>query len=135
MSLPDRISSSVEGGVRRLLRIEGLALLAGAAGLYWRVGGDWKQFAILFLAPDLSFAGYVAGPRIGAVAYNTMHSTVLPLALAAVGVALGAMIAVQIALIWLAHVGFDRALGYGLKYSSGFGFTHLGHIGRNTRES
>jgi hypothetical protein len=26
-------------------------------------------------------------------------------------------------MIWLAHIGFDRALGYGLKYSSGFGVT------------
>ncbi|MEJ0027488.1 MAG: DUF4260 family protein [Rhizomicrobium sp.] len=39
------------------------------------MGGDWKQFAILFLAPDLSFAGYLAGPRFGAAAYNTLHST------------------------------------------------------------
>jgi hypothetical protein len=35
-----------------------------------------------------------------------------------------------IAMIWLAHIGFDRALGYGLKYASGFGFTHLGRIGK-----
>jgi hypothetical protein len=135
MSHSDLTSGSVDGGVRRLLRIEGLALLAGATALYWRVGGDWKQFAVLFLAPDLSFAGYVAGPRIGAAAYNIMHSTVLPLLLAAAGVALDMTIAVQIALIWLAHVGFDRALGYGLKYASGFGFTHLGHIGRNARKN
>jgi hypothetical protein len=134
MSTPDRLSGSVDGGVRTLLRIEGLALLAGAAALYWRVGGDWKQFAILFLAPDLSFAGYVAGPRIGAAAYNTMHSTALPIALAAAGMALDVTIALQIAPIWLAHVGFDRAIGYGLKYGSGYGFTHLGRIGRNAKE-
>jgi hypothetical protein len=126
---------AVERGVRGVLRAEGLALLAGAAALYWRVGGDWKQFAILFLAPDLSFAGYLAGPRIGAAAYNTMHSTLLPLVLGACGVALAAPLATQIALIWLAHVGFDRALGYGLKYARGFGFTHLGRIGRQAKES
>lgn len=134
MSPPDRMSGSADGGVRALLRLEGLALLAGAAALYWRVGGDWKQLAILFLAPDLSFAGYVGGPRIGAAAYNTMHSTALPIALAAAGMALDVTVALQIALIWLAHVGFDRALGYGLKYGDGFGFTHLGRIGRNAKE-
>ena len=35
-----------------------------------------------------------------------------------------------IAMIWLAHIGFDRALGYGLKYERGFGFTHMGRIGK-----
>ena len=34
------------------------------------------------------------------------------------------------ALIWAAHIGFDRALGYGLKYPTSFGETHLGRIGR-----
>jgi uncharacterized protein DUF4260 len=120
----------VEGGVRRLLRGEGLALLGCAAAAYWRVGGDWKQFAILFLVPDLSFLGYLFGARTGAAAYNTMHATILPLALGAFGVALANPPAIQLALIWLAHVGFDRALGYGLKYGSGFGVTHLGRIGR-----
>lgn len=123
----DTASDAVQGGVRRLLRAEGLALLGCAAALYWRVGGDWKQFAILFLAPDISFLGYLAGPRAGAAAYNTAHATLLPLALAAAGLALSLPLAAQIALIWLAHIGFDRALGYGLKYERGFGFTHLGH--------
>ena len=36
----------------------------------------------------------------------------------------------SISMIWLAHIGFDRTLGYGLKYSAGFGFTHLGRIGK-----
>lgn len=36
------------------------------------------------------------------------------------------------ATIWCAHIGFDRALGYGLKYAEGFGFTHLGRIGRKS---
>jgi hypothetical protein len=124
---------SVQGGVRRLLRGEGLALLGCAVAAYWRVGGDWRQFAVLFLVPDLSFLGYLAGPRVGAAAYNTAHSTILPLLLGAFGVALANTPAIQLALIWLAHVGFDRALGYGLKYDAGFGFTHLGRIGRQTR--
>jgi hypothetical protein len=123
------------GGVRLLLRTEGLALLAGAAALYGHAGGDWKLFVLLFLAPDLSFIGYVAGPGAGAAAYNAAHSTVGPLVLAALGIALAEPLAVSLALIWLAHVGFDRALGYGLKYGVGFGFTHLGRIGRKAQES
>lgn len=133
--MSDSFSGAVDGGVRSVLRAEGLMLLGAAIGLYWRAGGDWMQFAILFLAPDLSFLGYVAGPRIGAVAYNTMHSTIGPLVLGALGVALSAPLAASIALIWIAHVGFDRAMGYGLKHARGFGFTHLGRIGRSTKES
>jgi hypothetical protein len=128
-------TETAQGGVRLLLRLEGLALLSGAAALYWRTGGDWKMFAALFLVPDLSFAGYLAGPRAGAAAYNAMHSTLGPLLLAAAGIALAQPLATFIALIWLAHIGFDRALGYGLKYGRGFGFTHLGRIGRTAKEN
>lgn len=128
-------AAAAEGGVRGLLRLEGLALLSGALALYWRSGGDWKLFAILFLSPDLSFLGYLAGARLGAAAYNAAHSTLGPLALAATGLALNQPLAVALSLIWFAHVGFDRVLGYGLKYARGFGFTHLGKIGRNAKES
>ena len=132
--MSERATGAADGAVQGLLRLEGLALLGCAAGLYWRAGGDWKQFAILFLAPDLSFAGYLAGPRVGAAAYNGAHSTLLPLALGAFGLAFSLPAACALALIWLAHVGFDRALGYGLKYGRGFGFTHLGRIGRARKE-
>jgi hypothetical protein len=32
-------------------------------------------------------------------------------------------------LVWLAHIGVDRLLGYGLKYNDNFQHTHLGWIG------
>ena len=38
-------------------------------------------------------------------------------------------------MIWCAHIGFDRALGYGLKSAAGFEFTHLGRIGRGARRT
>jgi hypothetical protein len=123
-------SGSATGGVRLLLRGEGLALLAAATAAYAHAGFSWGLLAALFLAPDLSFAGYLLGPKWGAAAYNLVHGTIAPLALGAAGLALGAPLVEAIALIGLAHVGFDRALGYGLKYSSGFGATHLGAIGR-----
>lgn len=117
----------VSGGPRALLRLEGMALLGAAALAYWRVSGDWKLFAILFLVPDVSFLFYLFGPRPGAAAYNTMHSTLGPFALGAFALATGS--GLPIALIWAAHAGFDRMLGYGLKYSSSFSDTHLGRIG------
>src|SRR5580698_5042970 len=123
-------AGAAAGGVRALLRAEGLALAAVATAAYVHAGFSWGLFAALFLAPDLSFAAYLLGPRWGAAAYNLFHSTVVPLALGAVGFALGVPEAEAIALIGLAHVGFDRALSYGLKYSAGFGVTHLGRFGR-----
>jgi hypothetical protein len=114
------------GGVRALLRAEGLALAAAATAAYAHAGFSWGLFAALFLAPDLSFAAYWLGSKWGAAAYNLVHSTIAPLALGVVAFALGAPLFQAIALIALAHIGFDRALGYGLKYSAGFGATHLG---------
>ena len=121
----DRTDKHVSGGIRALLRLEGLALLAAGLALYARLDGDWMLFAKLFLLPDLSFAAYLFGPRAGAFAYNTMHSTLGALALGAFGYLTGEPTALLVALVWLCHIGLDRALGYGLKYASAFGDTHL----------
>lgn len=123
-------TDTVSGGLRTLLRLEGLALFSGMTLLYFLWGGPWWLYVVLFLAPDLSFAGYLAGPKIGAWAYNAMHSTILPLGLLTVGFGFAPPLVLSLALIWLAHIGFDRVLGYGLKYERGFGFTHLGRIGK-----
>jgi hypothetical protein len=121
---------AVAGIPRLLLRLEGAALLIVAVAMFWHRDGSWWLFAILILVPDLSFLGYLAGPRAGAVAYNAAHATLAPLALAMLGLIAATPTAIAIALIWLAHIGADRMLGYGLKYAAGFGFTHLGRIGR-----
>lgn len=120
----------VAGGPRLLLRLEGAALVVLAVVLYAKTAMPWWLFAALFLTPDLSFLGYLAGPRIGAIAYNSVHTLLGPIALALAGFLLPSFDLIALALIWTAHVGFDRLLGYGLKYQAGFGFTHLGRIGR-----
>ena len=122
-------TGAATGGVRTLLRLEGLTLFVGMTLLYAVWDGSWWVYAILFLAPDLSFLGYLAGPRPGAILYNASHSYLAPMALMTTGFALSSPLVLSIAMIWLAHIGIDRALGYGLKYSAGFGFTHLGRIG------
>ena len=124
-------AGAVTGGVRILLRLEGLTLFAGMTLLYGVWDGSWWVYAILFLVPDLSFAAYLAGPRTGAIVYNAAHSYMAPMTLMISGFALASPLTLSIAMIWLAHIGFDRALGYGLKYSAGFGFTHLGRIGKD----
>jgi len=121
----------ITGGPRLLLRLEGLALLAGAIAGFVMTGQSWWLFAALILVPDLSMAGYLAGNHVGAAAYNAVHVTIGPIALTVIGLISGDLRTLAVAMIWLAHVGIDRALGYGLKYSRGFGFTHLGRIGKS----
>jgi len=121
------------GAVRVVLRIEGLVVLVAALIAYSRFGAGWALFAVTFLAPDLSFAGYLGGSRIGAIAYNAAHSYIGAVASLAAAMIFPDVVPLAIGLIWSAHIGFDRALGYGLKYSSGFGVTHLGLIGRAAR--
>lgn len=128
MSATEPSSGAVFGGVRVWLRIEGLAVTAATILLYARGGNSWLLFSLLFLVPDLSFAGYALGPRIGAAIYNAFHSYIVPLALGC-GLWMAAR-SIAIPLIWIAHIGFDRLLGYGLKYPTGFGDTHLGKLGR-----
>ena len=74
--------------------------------------------------------GYLVNPKIGAAVYNAAHTTVVYGPLAAYGYLSGFSVALAMGLIGLAHVGFDRLLGYGLKYPLGFGYTHLGRWGK-----
>ncbi len=113
-----------------LQRVEAGALLALAVALYARSGEGWPLFAALFLAPDLGMLGYLAGPRVGAAVYNAVHAAVLPVALAAFGLLTGNATATAAATIWLAHIAFDRLMGYGFKLPTAFGDTHLGRKGQ-----
>ena len=123
-------TGAATGGVRTVLRLEGLTLFIGMTLLYGVWDGSWWVYAILFLAPDLSFAAYLAGPKAGAIIYNAAHSYMAPMTLMTFGFATSSPLVLSLAMIWLAHIGIDRALGYGLKYFEGFGFTHLGRIGK-----
>lgn len=127
---PD-LSGAVAGGPRLLLRLEGAALAVAAILFFAWLGASWWLFAGLILAPDLSLLGYLLGRRVGAAIYNAGHVTLGPMLLCLAGIMAGLPVMLAIGLVWLAHVGIDRAVGYGLKYPNGFGFTHLGRIGRD----
>jgi hypothetical protein len=124
-----RLAGAVDGLPRILLRIEGAALAVAAIYMFHRLGGNWWLFACLILVPDVSLLAYLGGTRLGAIAYNTLHVTLGPLVCAALGFTLPSFDLIQVALVWACHIGIDRALGLGLKYDAGFGFTHLGRIG------
>ena len=126
----DRASPALAGAPRLLLRLEGGVVLAVAALAYSHSGHGCGLFALWFLVPDLSMLGYLLGPRTGSATYNAGHSYVSPALLGLAGLAFAWPVAWPLAMIWAAHVGFDRLLGYGLKYGSAFGHTHLGRVGK-----
>jgi hypothetical protein len=115
-------------GPRALLRLEGLVVFALALAGYAWLRASWPLFALLVLAPDLTMLGYLAGPRVGALAYDAAHTYVGPALLGAAALATGSVTGQAVALVWAAHLGADRALGFGLKYGSGFRDTHLQRV-------
>ncbi len=108
-----------------LLRLEGLAVGLAAIAAYSTLEQSWTLFASLILAPDLAMVGYAFGARIGAISYNAMHSYVAPGAIGVISWFAGWSEAIALVTIWIAHIGLDRAIGYGLKHRSGFKTTHL----------
>lgn len=119
--------------LRVLLRLEWIAIFLAGTYRYIEMHGDpWWLLALLFI-PDVSMVGYLFGPRVGAVTYNAVHNLVLPIVLLGYG-SLANFAAPSLAgAVLLAHVGLDRALGYGLKLPTDFRDTHLGRIGRSGR--
>jgi hypothetical protein len=130
---PRTESASARGALGRLPRVllhaEGGAVALAAIALYFSAGYPWWLLVALALAPDLSLGAYLAGLRVGSAIYNAAHTYVAPVVLGAAGVIAGADLAIQIALIWITHIGVDRAIGYGLKYPTSFKDTHLQRLG------
>lgn len=116
-------------------RIEGGGIAVISLIIAFMAGGDWPWWLWLavLLAPDLGMIGYLAGPRLGASLYNLVHLYALAMAMVLIGMTSGQSDLITVGLLWLAHIGFDRALGYGLKKPEGFTHTHLGRIGRDDR--
>ena len=113
---------------RVLLHVEGLTVAVAALALYFHTDYPWWLLVTLVLAPDLSMVGYLVGRTAGAALYDAAHTYSLPVGVAAIGVVADSGIAVQLGLIWLIHIGVDRAIGYGLKYPTDFNDTHLQRV-------
>ena len=129
-----RAAPAVAGLPLLILRSEGAALLAAALVLYfYGLDEPWWLVPLLLLLPDVFMVGYVKSQRVGALLYNLAHSYPGPALLGVLAVFAGNPVGTGIALIWLAHIGLDRALGFGLKYETDFKHTHLGHIGWASR--
>ena len=118
------------GAVRAWLRLEGLAAFVLGVVLFGASGGNWLLLVPLLLLPDISAAGFLASPRIGTFTYNAVHNWVPGIVTLGIGAWLASPAILMAAAILIAHVGMDRAAGYGLKLPSSFQDTHLGRMGR-----
>lgn len=108
-----------------LLRLEGAVLLIATFAIYRELNAGWLLFLALILAPDVFMLGYLVNPKLGAALYNFVHTEALPLLAGAVFWELHRTTALAVCMIWLFHIGMDRALGFGLKYPTAFKDTHL----------
>lgn len=115
-------------------RVEGAVVFLSSIAIFVYLDGDWSWWLafLVFFAPDMSFAAYFLGSKVGAIGYNVAHVYGLGAALLALGLSMDFIIASLLGALWLAHAGFDRMLGYGLKSPEGFTKTHLGTIGRTS---
>lgn len=132
-SRPGESLAAVEGMPRAWLRVEGLAALAAGAAVYLHLGGQLVWLVPLLLAVDVSMIGYLAGSRAGAVTYNLAHNWAVGLSVLGAAWWLGLPVLALAGAILVAHTGMDRAAGYGLKYPTAFGDTHLGRLRRSGR--
>lgn len=113
---------------RVLLHMEGVLVLLLSVILYREIHASWLLFFVLILAPDLAMLGYLLNVRVGAALYNAVHTYVGPLALVVVSTFVKYPVLLPLSLIWVAHIGMDRTLAFGLKYPTHFKDTHLQRV-------
>lgn len=122
----------VKGAPLVWLRLESGFVFILSILLYSRTGTAWWHLVALLLTPDLAMAGYWLNARLGAALYNVAHSYTVPIGLIGIAVVTGQTTWTSSLLIWTAHLGMDRVLGYGLKYPVSFQSTHLGRLGKRS---
>ncbi|OZM56311.1 hypothetical protein CIB95_12920 [Lottiidibacillus patelloidae] len=114
--------------VKNFIKLEGLVVFLISFGIYYELDFNWTLFFLLLFVPDIGMLGYIHSKKIGAMIYNTFHTYSLPLFLLFIGFLLNNDFLLSISIIWTAHIGIDRAIGYGLKYTTDFKDTHINKI-------
>lgn len=111
-----------------ILHVEGFAVLLLSIYFYFSLGYSWLWFLILLLAPDLAMLGYVKDNKFGAILYNLFHTYFIPIGICIYGMVMQSDVLLMLSLIWIAHIGMDRTVGYGLKYPTDFKDNHLNKL-------
>ncbi|MFT3827732.1 MAG: DUF4260 domain-containing protein [Chitinophagaceae bacterium] len=117
--------------MKNILKLEEVGLFILCLFLFNQLPIAWWWFPALILAPDLSMLGYVAGNKAGAFCYNLFHHKGFAIVIYLLGTYLQSHWIIFAGILLLAHSSMDRVFGYGLKYITGFQYTHLGEIGKN----
>src|SRR5699024_10432318 len=113
---------------KKILHLEGLAVFGLSLYLYWLNDYSWLLFFLLILAPDLSMIGYLVNDAFGAKLYNLFHTYIISLAVIFIGMFFSNSTLLAVGIIWTAHIGMDRLVGYGLKYPTHFKDNHLNQL-------
>jgi hypothetical protein len=116
--------------MKTVLKLEELGLFIFGIYLFSFLNYQWWWFLALILAPDLSMLGYAVNAKIGAFSYNVFHHRGIAVLLYILGSYLHIEVLQLIGTILFSHAAMDRFFGYGLKYETGFKYTHLGEIGK-----
>jgi len=116
--------------MKTVIKLEELGLFLLGIYLFSLLNYQWWWFLVLILVPDFSMLGYVISNKAGAFSYNVFHHKGLAILVYLAGCFLKIEVLQLIGIILLAHSALDRAFGYGLKYETGFKYTHLGEIGK-----
>ena len=125
-------------------RIESLFFFLFCLVISFMSGFSWLFFLVMFFLPDVGAIGYLKSPRLGGIMYNLTHWYVWPVLLIALSyiMTLRGMSGptftphlTPVALIWAAHISFDRMLGWGLKTEESFYHTDMGLKPRIGRKS
>jgi hypothetical protein len=124
---------AVVGWPKAVLRLEGAVLFAASIALFALQGQQWWLYPALLLVPDIFMIGYLRGTKLGAITYNLGHSYPAAALVTVIGFVSSAPLTVAIGAIWFGHIGWDRMLGYGLKYATSFKHTHLGDLEKKSR--
>jgi len=116
-------------------RVEAFAVFVFCLVVYHLSGFSWVMFLVLFFLPDIGAIGYLKSPRLGGILYNLTHWYVWPILLVGISYLMSLRgisgptaqpHLMPIALIWAAHISFDRMLGWGLKTEESFYHTGMG---------
>jgi hypothetical protein len=116
--------------MKTIIKLEELGLFVLGIYLFNQLEYAWWWFLVLILVPDLSMIGYTFGDKWGALCYNLFHHRGIAILVYLVGIYFHQNEIQLAGVILFSHSSMDRMFGYGLKYETGFKYTHLGLIGK-----
>lgn len=116
--------------MKSIIKLEEFGLFLFGIYLFNQLDYDWWWFLVFILAPDFSMIGYVFGNKFGAFLYNLVHHRGIAILIYLAGVYFSNNLIQLTGIILFSHSSMDRMIGYGLKYETGFKYTHLGEIGK-----